>query len=899
MKNFTNNFKQFTSRLSARWLIMALMLLLGTGSAWARNYDGTEKLYFKMDAVSWWNCGTDGNQNFAYFFNGSNNAWSGHAIKQENNIYYVVVPKGDWTTVILTRNRVTSSPSFDNKYNQTDNITIDASKNYIESFSENSTSATWSTYTPPCTPSAALSYAVYDAVNNEIDLSGSIAPCGKTLFYGFLWKEKKSDWVADNAHAISGTGGSNNKTAEDKDFAQSWNGFTPSTTYEFTAYALDATTNPYTWYYSTDENNVIEVSTCKSTTLTWDNEANIKTSMVIGESQTVSVTLDPSGAGTPTFTTTNSSVISISGTGNSITLEAKKSGSATITASFAEANGYCGSSIKKTITVTDPCATTYYLKHSGWAANGTDWGWKQLECNNGTYTLIAKYNESGCNYNTSESDTNAGWIEQSKLTLSGSPKKGEDCLFTFDPVGKRITIKALNKAGFWDLDAWNILYYSGVGYEGWIEGEDNGKVGANATIDLGEFRGTPYLNGFITNIWKKKDVSDVCEVKMTFTDGNGVTQTVSSLNEDLKFEWQDIDDDPNDSEIKQEVKSYGFSYPLPNTEGKHTVTFTFTAVINNNGTGNCTETTTMTGTIKYTIPECSVPDGITIKYADGEKFCANSNVTLSPSVEHVDGYKYAWVVSGTGWSINSGSVARECEVKVGTGEGIVKLTVSNATCSKDATTLDITPKPSTTIATPTISATKQIICNGNNDSFLSVSGLTPGATYTLVFEGSEQADPAPIPYTGSESVKFAISKAGSYTVVAKTTNTEACQFTARATNEIDFTSISFSQSVYTTTPWVPVSVVVNAPEGTTYEYDDTAITGTTVLKDAPIKTVSNNTYTYKLPRPTAWGEGNKTPANEDVDFKVSAKITVDAETCDIQSTVKLQDEGNDKCRTNP
>ena len=34
MKNFTNNFKQFTSRLSARWLIMALMLLVGTSSAW-------------------------------------------------------------------------------------------------------------------------------------------------------------------------------------------------------------------------------------------------------------------------------------------------------------------------------------------------------------------------------------------------------------------------------------------------------------------------------------------------------------------------------------------------------------------------------------------------------------------------------------------------------------------------------------------------------------------------------------------------------------------------------------------------------------------------------------------------------------------------------------------------
>ena len=32
MKNFTNNFKQFTSRLSARWLIMAIMMLVGTSS---------------------------------------------------------------------------------------------------------------------------------------------------------------------------------------------------------------------------------------------------------------------------------------------------------------------------------------------------------------------------------------------------------------------------------------------------------------------------------------------------------------------------------------------------------------------------------------------------------------------------------------------------------------------------------------------------------------------------------------------------------------------------------------------------------------------------------------------------------------------------------------------------
>ncbi len=51
MKNFTNNFKQFTSRLSARWLIMALMMLVGTSSAWGKS------LYLSpgvWDAASAW-----------------------------------------------------------------------------------------------------------------------------------------------------------------------------------------------------------------------------------------------------------------------------------------------------------------------------------------------------------------------------------------------------------------------------------------------------------------------------------------------------------------------------------------------------------------------------------------------------------------------------------------------------------------------------------------------------------------------------------------------------------------------------------------------------------------------------------------------------------------------------
>ena len=82
MKNFTNNFKQFTSRLSARWLLVALMFLLGTSGAWAQSwYTLSSDAYFYFnDNVSWtsstkkavlligrkWNYGSQGVGSNAY-----------------------------------------------------------------------------------------------------------------------------------------------------------------------------------------------------------------------------------------------------------------------------------------------------------------------------------------------------------------------------------------------------------------------------------------------------------------------------------------------------------------------------------------------------------------------------------------------------------------------------------------------------------------------------------------------------------------------------------------------------------------------------------------------------------------------------------------------------------------
>ena len=171
MKNFTNNFKQFTSRLSARWLIMALMMLVGTSSAWAATItsDGTARLYFNMKGVSWWTAGTNGNGNFAYFFNNSTNknAWSAHSIKYSGDTYYVVIPNGTWAGVILTRNNTSTSPSWDNKWNQTGDITLSSTSNYISGFSEISESVTWGTAVKPA------STASVTAASNSINVDES------------------------------------------------------------------------------------------------------------------------------------------------------------------------------------------------------------------------------------------------------------------------------------------------------------------------------------------------------------------------------------------------------------------------------------------------------------------------------------------------------------------------------------------------------------------------------------------------------------------------------------------------------------------------------------------------------------------------------------------------------
>jgi hypothetical protein len=213
------------------------------------------------------------------------------------------------------------------------------------------------------------------------------------------------------------------------------------------------------------------------------------------------------------------------------------------------------------------------------------------------------------------------------------------------------------------------------------------------------------------------------------------------------------------------------------------------------------------------------------------------------------------------------------------------------------------PTPRPEVATPTISM-EPIICSGTNAT-VEITNPQNGVTYTLTYNGETQGDP--ISYNGSNEVKFSVNQAGTYMVNAETTE-GTCKGSATSRGEnlqIITTSVSFSQSEYTTTPWIPVTVKINVPKGYSYTYTDTDITSITPAENAPIKKVNGTEITYTFPRPNAegtvdpWGIGNTTGDGwGEKTYQVEATITGAPDACDsATATVKLQDEGNDNCRT--
>ena len=157
-------------------IFISLILVMGVTQIGAANItsDGTASLYFNMSAVSWWIAGNSGDGNFAYFYGTSGNKWSAHSVNHSGNNYYVVIPAGTWDHVILTRNNTSTSPSWDNKWNQTGNIALSSSSNYLSKFSADSESVTWGTAIIPTSTASVVSSAASVFVGAPANLTASL-----------------------------------------------------------------------------------------------------------------------------------------------------------------------------------------------------------------------------------------------------------------------------------------------------------------------------------------------------------------------------------------------------------------------------------------------------------------------------------------------------------------------------------------------------------------------------------------------------------------------------------------------------------------------------------------------------------------------------------------------------
>ena len=130
-------------------ILSVILALTSASSIYAADItsNGSAILFFNKEAVDWWD--SDNAVMSAYFFKDSNNKFAGVAKQYSGNTYYVVIPSGTWSHVILTRHQNgTTTPSWDNDWNQTGNIALQTGKNYIKTFANSSESATWDTQKP-------------------------------------------------------------------------------------------------------------------------------------------------------------------------------------------------------------------------------------------------------------------------------------------------------------------------------------------------------------------------------------------------------------------------------------------------------------------------------------------------------------------------------------------------------------------------------------------------------------------------------------------------------------------------------------------------------------------------------------------------------------------------------
>ena len=117
-----------------------LAVIVACSFSFARNFNGTEKIYLKANAISWW---TDANAAQRAMLDNMIPV-IGEIEDADRAIYAFTIPQGDFSVIRFERAETADAPAW----NITGNITIPEEGNYVTAFEQNSAEATWETYSP-------------------------------------------------------------------------------------------------------------------------------------------------------------------------------------------------------------------------------------------------------------------------------------------------------------------------------------------------------------------------------------------------------------------------------------------------------------------------------------------------------------------------------------------------------------------------------------------------------------------------------------------------------------------------------------------------------------------------------------------------------------------------------
>lgn len=252
----------------------------------------------------------------------------------------------------------------------------------------------------------------------------------------------------------------------------------------------------------------------------------------------------------------------------------------------------------------------YYMKHP-WGGNG--WEWKQLDGNN---KVTAAYGGGGVNVHTSANDNGAQWF--GSPTLVGSPTKGTQCVFEYNPSSNTVTITAVGGG-----TTTSSLYIIGDAVKGW---NDASKIPIFVAMTAGT-SGEYYYDGlFADREFKFTSQNNWSDASQTiFNDASADnTKSVGATASKVK--------NGNDTNAKVSLEE-GYVEPIKFFVNTSTKKFWAVATkgVNFDLTASKTDYDTASSpeelTLKVTFDETTTGDFIWYKSADGINYTEIAGVT--------------------------------------------------------------------------------------------------------------------------------------------------------------------------------------------------------------------------------------------------------------------------------